>query len=159
MEQESGPSLSKLYLNCKTCGTYMQINGEHILYCPKCFPDKTTMSLSFPSGAASSKIPRFDLIPYISLVELADRCELGLLRHKEKSWNAASKNQDVLLDEEFIIARAMHAVNHALKYVAKLRGQTPPDDDNDASAIMWAGMCLIAANERRRVKKGNANAT
>ncbi len=101
----------------------------------------------FKSGATSSKIPRFDLIPYRAMCRLAARFELGLERHKEGAWNGRSK-QDSLTDREFIIQRAAHAMHHAAKLIAKLEGRIPDDGDDDAGAIMWAGMLLSEATEK-----------
>ena len=102
--------------------------------------------INFTSGTTSSKIPRFDLIPYKAQLRLAKRFELGLEKHKEKSWNARSK-QDALTDEEFIIARASHVIHHAMKLIAKRTGQLPPDEDDDAAAIAWGGIFLCEATE------------
>lgn len=103
-------------------------------------------SVEFKSGAASTKVPRLDLIPYEALCRLADRFELGLERHKEKSWNAR-QNQQALEDKEWVIARAVHTIHHALKYIEKLEGRLADDGDDDAAAIMWAGACLIMAKK------------
>ena len=102
--------------------------------------------VGFTSGTASSKIPRFDLIPYRAQVRIANRFELGLFKHKEKAWNARSK-QDALTDEEFILARASHVIHHAMKLIAKRTGQLPPDDDDDAAAIAWGAVFLCEATE------------
>jgi hypothetical protein len=97
--------------------------------------------LVFKSGAAGSKIPRYELIPYRAMDRIADRFEHGLAKHKEKSWNALS-SQDCLSDREWVIARASHAIDHAKKLIAKLTGQAEWDEDDDAAAIAWAGVCL-----------------
>jgi hypothetical protein len=104
----------------------------------------------FKSGAASSKIPRLDLIPRKALLRVAGRFELGLERHGERSWNAAS-SQACLEDREFLIYRAAHVIDHALKLIAKLRGQLPDDGDDDAAAIAWGGICLCEATEQTGV--------
>lgn len=159
--------MDALMRTCATCKAVIQKHTDGYMYCPVCNPvclpnglPTNQENITFKSGAASSRIPRFDLIPRQSLVELADRCALGLERHKEKSWNAASTNQAVLLDDEFIIARATHAIDHATKFIEKLRGQRPDDGDNDASAIMWAGMCLSQAlHYRKQINKGTTECT
>lgn len=104
-------------------------------------------SLIFTSGAASSKIPRYDLIPHNALKRLAKRFELGLERHKERSWNGRS-SQEALLDKEWIIARAAHAIDHAFKLLTKLHKGLPLEDD-DAAAIAWAGICLCEATQEQ----------
>lgn len=92
---------------------------------------------------SSSKIPRFDLIPRSALVKLANRLELGLERHKEKSWNAQSANKfEVENSPDFVIARVAHVIDHATKMMDKLLGLSPIDGDDDASAIMWGGTFL-----------------
>lgn len=101
----------------------------------------------FQSGASSSKIPRFDMIPRSALVRLAKRFELGNEKHGPRSWNALQNNQ-ALQDKDWIIARAAHVIDHALKFMAKYTGQMPDDGDDDASAIMWGGTCLCAATEQ-----------
>lgn len=103
-------------------------------------------ALKFKSGAASSKIPRFDLIPYHPMVRVANRFEAELIKHKERSWNALSDNQHCLTDPEFVIARVGHAISHSFKLLKKIN-QGQPVGDDDAAAIAWAGMCLCAATE------------
>lgn len=109
----------------------------------------TVETVSFISGAVSSRIPRYDLIPRAALKRVADRFELGLLKHKERSWNARAANQQCLEDKEFLIARAAHAIDHAYKLIAKLEGFLPNDGDDDAAAIAWAGICLCEGTEPR----------
>ena len=108
--------------------------------------------LTFDSGASSSKIPRFDLIPRSALIRLARRFELGLERHKDGCWNARS-SQKALLDKEWVIARAAHVVDHALKLIDKLEGRLPEDGDDDAAAIAWGGICLSEATEKDKIIK------
>jgi hypothetical protein len=102
----------------------------------------TQETVSFTGGAVSSRIPRYDLIPRGALKRVADRFELGLQKHGERAWNARTANQQCLEDKEFLIARAAHAIDHALKLIAKLEGLSPADGDDDAAAIAWAGICL-----------------
>ena len=106
----------------------------------------------FKSGASSSKIPRYDLIPPEALRKLADRFELGVERHGERAWNARS-NQAPLLDKEFVIARASHAIGHAYKLIQKIHTGDFTDEDDDAAAIAWAGVCLSEAVDA--IKKQN----
>lgn len=101
----------------------------------------------YPSGRSSSKIPRFDLIPRGALVRIADRFEKGQEIHKERAWNARNSDQASLTDKEWVIARANHVVDHALKLVAKLSGQMADDGDDDAAAIAWGGVFLCEAVE------------
>ena len=108
----------------------------------------TEEKVIFKSGAASTKIPRLDLVPREALIRLADRFELGLAKYGERAWNAAS-SQACLEDKEWLIARAAHVIDHALKLIGKLRGQLPEDGDDDAAAIAWGGVCLCEARAKR----------
>lgn len=112
----------------------------------------THETILFKSGAVSSRIPRYDLIPRAALKRVADRFELGLVKHKERSWNARAANQECLHDKEFLIARAAHAIDHAFKLIAKLEGLTPEDGDDDAAAIAWAGFCLCEGTEAQLLR-------
>lgn len=115
----------------------------------------------FAGGASSSACSSFRLIPFIAIKELADRCQLGLDRKGDKAWNATNPNADKILDDTaWVINRAEHAIKHAYLAIGKLSGIIPDDGDNDAAAIMWAGMLLIAAADRRkRVKEATQTAT
>lgn len=97
--------------------------------------------------AASSKIPALHLIPRICLEKTADRFALGIQRKGEKSWNAVSNNQEILLDKEFLIDRMGHIVHHAYKLIEKLAAgdMNAIEDDDDASAIVWGGMYAQAS--------------
>ena len=100
----------------------------------------------FKSGAASTKIPRLDLVPREALNRLADRFELGLEKYGERS-RVPSPSQACLEDKEWLIARLAHSIDHALKMIGKLRGQLP--EDGDAAAIAWGGVCLCEARAKR----------
>jgi len=106
----------------------------------------------FKSGASSTKIPRFELIPRIALVALADRYELGLERHGETAWSILSADQSPLDDKEWLTARLAHVIDHATKALDKLHGRIPDDGDDDAAAIMWGGSVLAAARDHQRRK-------
>ncbi len=107
----------------------------------------------FKYTTASIK-PKFGLIPYNALVALANRFQLGLEKHKDKSWNALSKNQPGLSDEDWVIARAEHVIHHAYQFILKYKGLIPDDNDDDAAGVMWGGACL---SEAMRVKKSLKN--
>ena len=105
--------------------------------------------IAFAEGAAlSSKIPPLHLIPSIALEELAERFALGIKRKGNKSWNALSGNQQVLVDRDFILERISHVIHHAMKLrdviVSGLYDELI-GGDNHASAIMWGGAFLICA--------------
>lgn len=110
---------------------------------------KTEEKINF-KHTSSTKIPHFELIPLNALIALANRFQLGKEKYKDKAWDVLNPNQEGLKDEDWIIARASHIIYHAYKYIAKLRGLIPEDNDDDAGAIMWGGCCL---SEAKRVKK------
>jgi hypothetical protein len=101
-------------------------------------------------AAAASKKPRFSLIPPESIRALAARFELGEEKYGPtgKSWNALT-SQNALSNDEWVIARAEHVIDHALLYIAKLKGFIPDDGDDDAAAIMWGGCCLFEAKRKK----------
>jgi hypothetical protein len=99
----------------------------------------------FGGIASSSQQPRWDLIPRQALLRVIKRFELGIERKKEKAWNARSSNQACLLDKEFVISRATHAINHAWALIDKLEGREVDDGDDDAAAIAWSGIFLCEA--------------
>lgn len=103
---------------------------------------------NFKHTTASQK-PRFGLIPHEALVALANRFDLGELKHGDKSWSALS-NQEGLSDEAWVIARVEHVIHHAYVFLQKYKGIVPDDGDDDAAAIMWGG-CLLS--EAKRIKK------
>jgi hypothetical protein len=92
-----------------------------------------------PSGASTSKAPRFDLLPLDSILGVAARFELGSIKHGEFNWKKG------LGDRSYAIERANHVIHHAFKLIAKLRGDLPQDGDNDAAAIAWGGLFLQEA--------------
>lgn len=124
--------------------------------------------VDFSGGkAASSKIPPLHLIPTVALEKTAERFQLGIERKGDKSWNALSRNQEVLTDLDFLIERTSHIIHHAAKLRDKLNRlkadrDTPEvvkrdhdpmrqiDEDDDASAIVWGGMFLQCAVEELR---------
>lgn len=110
--------------------------------------------LVFKSGASSSACASFRLIPFVSIKRLADRCQLGLDKKGDAAWNAVNPKADEMLDDtQWVINRYEHAIKHAYLAIGKLSGIIPDDGDDDAAAVMWAGMLGIAADERRRSKK------
>lgn len=98
-------------------------------------------------NATSSKKPRFALVPYEALVALVERFELGEEQHKGKTWNALS-DQAPLENEDWVISRAEHAINHVFHFIQTYKEQISYSDD-DAAAIMWAGVLLWCAMRRK----------
>jgi hypothetical protein len=98
--------------------------------------EKVVMSRS---GATSSKVPRYDLIPIEALIRVAERYELGLAKHGKDNWRKG------LGDKAYLINRATHVIDHALKLIAKLEGYIRDDGDDDIGAILWGGCFLAVA--------------
>ena len=101
-------------------------------------------------AALSSKIPPWHLIPVVAMDSLAKRMQLGIERKGfQKSWNAISPNQHILLDRNFLIDRCGHIMRHA----ALLRDKLNSNDiaglqaDDDAGAILWGGTFLACATD------------
>lgn len=149
---------------CSTCshdrGCHLLTTNKDESYCvmPKCscqvfqtrlIPVEVKMEKIEMVGKQSSSIkPSFALIPYNSLVALAERFELGEVKYKAGTWNAIS-DQAALENEEWILKRAEHIIHHIYQWIMKRKGLIPDDGDDDAAAIMWGG-CLLS--EARRVK-------
>lgn len=100
----------------------------------------------------SSKIPPYHLIPTVAMKRLAIRFEYGEQRKGKAAWNAASDNQEVLLDKEVLLHRLGHVIGHAYKLLDKVINNQPFEDD-DAAAIAWGGIfaiCCTDAIEKQR---------
>lgn len=95
--------------------------------------------------ALSSKIPNFHLVPTIALEALANRFNLGCRRKAEKAWNAVSKNQEVLLDRDFLMERLGHVIHHCIKLRDKVADGSSLEGDDDAGAIIWGGAYAVCA--------------
>ena len=81
----------------------------------------------------------------MALEKTAARFALGITRKGKKSWNALSENQEILTNKEFLIERCSHIIHHALKLRDKLhKGDIVGlAEDDDASAVVWGGMCVM----------------
>ena len=99
------------------------------------------------AGLSFSVIPPFELIPRIAWVRLAKRAELGQKTKGKNAWNALSDNQSALLSREALAKRLGHAIDHATKLLEKLISDQDFSGDDDAAALMWAGMYAICATE------------
>ena len=102
----------------------------------------------FKSGASGSKIPRFELIPRDPLVRLVARLELGLEIHKERAWNGMADNKACLLDRAWLISRAGHVQDHAMKLIEKFKGARPMDDGEDDAAAIGFGFLALCEGTR-----------
>jgi len=117
-------------------------------------PEQNAPEVAMAGGAvSSSELPSLHLIPTEALVRLAQRFDLGVVRKKEKAWNAISLNQQVLADREFILHRIGHVIIHAMKLRDKLLGAAVDDGDDDAGAIAWAGAFLCCATKALKDQK------
>jgi hypothetical protein len=96
--------------------------------------------------ATRSRKPRYALIPHCALNDLAERFELGQIKHGGKAWNAHSKNKTEALTKEWVVAAMEHVIHHAMTAIDKLHGINH-EEDNDAGAIMFGGAVLSAYNE------------
>ncbi len=100
--------------------------------------------LEFKSGVTSTKQTRLSLIPHRGLLNAAQRFELGLERHGAKAWNNLSPNQEGLKDEEWLIERCSHAIEHLYGLIDFLthKKSNLEDAQGDAGAVAWCGLVL-----------------
>jgi hypothetical protein len=114
--------------------------------------DGKAMEVQFASGGTSSKTPRFELIPYLALVYMARRFELGIANRPDGSaWNALSANFHTCpQDREFVLNRLGHVADHANKLKAILAGEMADDGDDHAGAILWGGAFAACASAALR---------
>jgi hypothetical protein len=96
-----------------------------------------------------SKAPRMDLIFRSALTALASRIELGVDTLGDKAWNAGSQNQECLQDNDWVIRRLGHVIDHATTLIAILRGQELDDGENHAGAILFGGMVAAEVDRVR----------
>lgn len=94
-----------------------------------------------PSGATSSKCPRFDLIPIEAIIRLANRFELGEIKHGHNNWRKG------INDKQYILERTCHIIHHAIKFMHKLDHLLPDDGDDDVGAILWGAAFLCEATK------------
>lgn len=87
-------------------------------------------------GATTSKKPLFHLLPSEGLIRVADRFELGLVKHSKDNWRKG------IHEKEFALARLDHVIGHALRLIDKIEGRKEADGDDDAAAITWGGLVL-----------------
>jgi hypothetical protein len=106
---------------------------------------------AFTSGAKSSgKLPRYDLIPFdVFIQRLAARYQLGAEKYGDDNWMKGIAK----LDREFILDRANHMLEHAMRAVTNLRYQLDYNtgsgriDDDDFAAVIWGAICCMAAQK------------
>lgn len=112
--------------------------------------------VKFSGGGSSSKEPALELIPYEALLRMARRFELGIERRPDgSSWNALSENfVACCLDKKFVMNRAAHGAQHAMKLKAIMAGEIADDGDDHAGAILWCGAFLACAT---RIQKSGSD--
>jgi hypothetical protein len=89
----------------------------------------------FKSGATSSgQLPRFDLIPRVTLDSLGERYTKGAINYGDFNYR---KGFD---DKAFILDRINHGINH-IGALMSPRNKEEWDDDN-IGAILWFGSFL-----------------
>lgn len=116
--------------------------------------------VKFAGGkVTSSKVPPFHLIPLEAQVRLAWRFQTGIDRRPDgTAWNACSKNQEVLLDQAFVLDRISHVIKHANLLRDKIIAGTPMEGDDDAGAIAWCGAFFCCATRAMAdAQKGSFN--
>ena len=100
------------------------------------------------SGASSSYCPDYSQIPLEAMTALAQRFELGALKHGKGNW------KNGIPDKDYVIQRLNHVIRHAYTMIGKLEGNIPIDGDDDAGALMWGGtFAIVASNIHGLVKK------
>jgi hypothetical protein len=92
-------------------------------------------------GIASSKIPRFDLIPRVALVAFAEVFEIGIAEKGERAWNASRVDLESSVSTALTLDRLNHCIDHALKALIEIR-RTGTTSRRNAGAIMFAGAVL-----------------
>jgi len=112
----------------------------------------TEEKLEFKSGTASTKQIRLSLVPHQGLLNAAARFELGLEKHGAKAWNNLASNQEALKDEEWLIERCSHVIEHAYRLIDFLTHKTSSIDEalGDAGGVAWGGLVLGEALMRAK---------
>lgn len=137
---------------CPSCGCSKLYIKDAAWSCSKCAANHLTKpadpSSEMVGGLKCSKVPPFHLIPRVAYERLAKRVALGEETKGKDAWNALSKNQEVLLDKEALARRLGHGIDHATKLLHKIAsGEDLMKDDDDAAALMWAGMYAICSTD------------
>lgn len=99
------------------------------------------------NGLQFSVVPKFELIPREAILRLVRRIEYGECTKGKNAWNGLTPNQDKLLSKEALVKRLGHAVDHVYKLIDRLQNGQPliEGNEDDAAAIMWAGMYACSA--------------
>lgn len=106
---------------------------------------------------SSSECPRLELIPTEAQVRRAARYELGIVRKRDKAWNALSGNQACLTDKDFVLQRIGHGIKHLMLLRDKIVADKPMDGDDDAAALGWTADFLCCATRALAEAKPQLN--
>lgn len=105
------------------------------------------------SGVTSTKIPRFELIPFFTLCLFAGAFEEGIRKKNEGAWNALNAHlEDALKDKLFVVERLSHVIKHCYKAIGKVMEGKEWEGEEDAGAIMFGGSVLAEYKRLRREK-------
>lgn len=106
------------------------------------FEPKTSTIKSF-KGVTSTKIPRYELIPFSALQALALIFEKGLEKKGDRAWNALTLHkQEALAKDGFVIERLSHVIKHCYEAIGKIVAGKVLEGEEDAGAIMFGGAVL-----------------
>lgn len=167
------PDVPESILHEKTCRQYMEVAGweGHIPFpvFPIPLPDPTTQggadhilndTWKSTSGASSSKkAPPFHLIPFEALCAEAERFGLGVVKHGRDNLYKAlgtpvpAQPYNTEQDWAWMEDRINHGIVHLLRWLLKLEGYIPMDNDDDASAVAWLGTVMYAFQQEWRRRK------
>lgn len=105
------------------------------------------------SGVTSTKIPRFELIPFFTLCLFAGAFENGIEKKHEGAWNALNAHlEEALKDKLFVVERLSHVIKHCYKAIGKVMEGKEWEGEEDAGAIMFGGSVLAEYKRLRREK-------
>lgn len=103
------------------------------------------------SGVTSTKIPRFELIPFFTLCLFAGAFEEGIRKKNEGAWNALNAHlEEALKDKLFVVERLSHVIKHCYKAIGKVMEGKEWEGEEDAGAIMFGGSVLAEYKRLRR---------
>lgn len=103
------------------------------------------------SGVTSTKIPRFELIPFSALESLARIFEAGIEKKGDGAWNALTPHKDeALKDKAFVIERLSHVIKHCYQAIRKVQDGKEWEGEEDSGAILFGGAVLA---EYKRMRK------
>ena len=115
--------------------------------------DANEPMLKFPGNVTRTKKPQYSLIPKAALNALAERFELGQIKHGPTAWNAGSNNYESALTKEWTIAGLEHLISHAMDAIKIIQtGIINLEKEEglweNAGAIMFGGAVLAAFHQQ-----------